>query len=177
MERPRETVIKQRIVTEKSQGRDKYAPHDRGRGSRGRRGRGRGVGGGGRGGGQDIPVPQGRGKKPEQRGRGRGGGNRGTRDFRNLGTDPALRVQREETETWAASMPEGVASTLGEDNGSFETEEERKQQLEVGGPDEVHPGQGRHLIQEAAQGAAGRVEQRGLQPGGKVPQHGAGEGL
>ena len=207
MEMQRETVIKRRIDPEKEEGNqegDKYAPHDRGRGrqrqrgcdgqrSRRRRGRssvgGGGGDGGGRGGGQVIPVPQ------AQRGRGRGRGYRGSRDLCNL--DPALRVQRDET--WAAS----------EDNGSFETEEEEKQRQEAGGIDEgdaglqiglrtVHPGQGRNLRQEAAEGAAGRVEQRGPQPGGapaqvqpvqahdgargaetplrgEVPQHGVGE--
>ena len=204
MEMQRETVIKRRIDPEKEEGNqegDKYAPHDRGRGrqrqrgcdgqrSRRRRGRssvgGGGGDGGGRGGGQVIPVPQ------AQRGRGRGRGYRGSRDLCNL--DPALRVQRDET--WAAS----------EDNGSFETEEEQKQRQEAGGIDAglqlglrtVHPGQGRNLRQEAAEGAAGRVEQRGLQPGGapaqvqpvqahdgargaetplrgEVPQHGVGE--
>ena len=202
MEMQRETVIKRRIDPEKEEGNqegDKYAPHDRGRGrqrqrgcdgQRSRRRRGRssvgGGGGGGRGGGQVIPVPQ------AQRGRGRGRGYRGSRDLCNL--DPALRVQRDET--WAAS----------EDNGSFETEEEQKQRQEAGGIDAglqlglrtVHPGQGRNLRQEAAEGAAGQVEQRGLQPGGapaqvqpeqvhdgargaetplrgEVPQHGVGE--
>ena len=196
MEMQRETVIKRRIDPEKEEGNQegvKYAPHDRGRGGdgqRSRRRRGRssvgGGGGGGRGGGQVIPVPQ------AQRGRGRGRGYRGSRDLCNL--DPALRVQRDET--WAAS----------EDNGSFETEEEQKQRQEAGGIDAglqlglrtVHPGQGRNLRQEAAEGAAGRVEQRGPQPGGapaqvqpvqahdgargaetplrgEVPQHGVGE--
>ena len=190
MEMPRESVIKKRIDTEKNE-ESQYAPHDRGRGSRrgttdgqrsrGRRGRGRGRGGGGRGGGQVLPVARGRGKKPDQRGRGRGrgGGYMGIRDFSNLDTDPALRVhQREEPETWAAS---GVASTLGEDNGSFKTEEERKQQREARGPYEGSAGHqiglGRHLLQEAAQGADGQVEQRGLQSGGEAPQNGAGEGL
>ena len=190
MEMPRESVIKKRIDTEKNE-ESQYAPHDRGRGSRrgttdgqrsrGRRGRGRGRGGGGRGGGQVLPVARGRGKKPDQRGRGRGrgGGYMGIRDFSNLDTDPALRVhQREETETWVAS---GVASTLGEDNGSFKTEEERKQQREARGPYEGSAGHqiglGRHLLQEAAEGADGRVEQRGLQSGGGVSQHGAGGGL
>ena len=32
--------------------------------------------------------------------------------LRNLDTDPALRIQREEAETWAASVPDGVASAL-----------------------------------------------------------------
>ena len=32
--------------------------------------------------------------------------------LRNLETDPFLRIQREEPETWAASVPEGVASAL-----------------------------------------------------------------
>ena len=32
--------------------------------------------------------------------------------LRNLDTDPFLRIQKEEPETWAASVPEGVASAL-----------------------------------------------------------------
>ena len=32
--------------------------------------------------------------------------------LRNLDTDPFLRIQREEAETWAASVPDGVASAL-----------------------------------------------------------------
>ena len=32
--------------------------------------------------------------------------------LRNLDTDPFLRIQKEEPETWAASVPEGVAAAL-----------------------------------------------------------------